>query len=300
MTELLTPSCPQSNYRHGLAYCGVIIGYIAFNSIALSVMHHQPRENEYLIAFVVGAFAFEAVSIGMWLAMGTGAFVMRLPFVFASICIVCTAIGLVTTSMEPLERIDFIAILLSAGLIVFLAFILFLILRRLIRRRVVSQDSPRGGEAGKVRFNMRYLLTLTTVVAIALGTASQLKFKSPDPRPFFGPGFAIYIMIIGGLMMSYVVLPAAAVPLIVLQGGASKRALGFAAAFWFAVTFSATLYWMLNDEPPLPDLVLTILVAQFGAAMIGAFAATVLWLAGFRLEQIRPDNVKSVLVSSNL
>jgi len=300
MTELLTPSRQHTNYRPALAYCGVIIGYIAFNSIALSLMYHQPHENEYLISFAVGAFAFEAVSLGMWLAMGAGAFVMRLPFVFASICIVCTAIGLAATSMEPVERIDFIAILLSAGLIVFLAFTLFLIVRRFVRRRVVSQDSTRGGEAGKVRFNMRYLLTLTTVVAVALGAASQLKFKNPDPRPFFGPGFAIYIMIVGGLMMSYVVLPAAAVPLIVLDGGASKRALGFAAGFWFAVTFSAALYWALNDEGPFPEVVLAILVAQFGAAMIGAFAAMVLFLAGFRLEQIRPDNVKSVLVSSNL
>ena len=236
MTELLTPSCPQSNYRPVLAYCGVIIGYITFNSLALSVMHYQPRENEYLIAFAVGAFVFEAVSVGMWLAMGTGAFVMRLPFVIASICIVCTAIGLAATSVEPVERIDFIAILLSASLIVFLAFILFLIVPGLFDAASCLKIRRRGGEAGKVRFSMRYLLTLTTVVAIALGTASQLKFKNPDPRPFFGPGFAIYIMIVGGLMMSYVVLPAAAVPLIVLQGGALKRALGFAAGFWFAVT----------------------------------------------------------------
>jgi hypothetical protein len=300
MTELLTPSSPHSNYRHALAYCGVIIGYIAFNSIALWVMYYQRPENEYLIAFAVGAFAFEAVSVGMWLAMGAGAFVTRLPFVIASFCVVCTAISLVSTSIERMERIEFIAILLSGGLIVFLAFILFLIVRRFIRRRVVSQDSPRGGEAGKVRFNMRYLLTLTTVVAVALGTASQLKFKNPEPRPYFGADFAIYMTIIGGLMVSYVVLPAAAVPLIVLHGGASKRTLGFAAGFWFAVTFSAALYWALNDEGPLPDLVLAILVAQFGAALVGAFAAMVLWLAGFRLEQIRKDNVKSVLVSSNL
>jgi len=109
----------------------------------------ERMDEGYRARIAIGAFAFEAVSIGMWLAMGAGAFVMRLPFVFASICIVCTAIGLAATSMEPVERIDFIAILLSAGLIVFLAFTLFLIVRRFVRRRPgAGPDQGKRGACG--------------------------------------------------------------------------------------------------------------------------------------------------------
>ena len=286
MSELPNPSPRPAKRRPYLVFYAVIVGYIAFNTIAFFVLNAQRHESESLLTFVIGAFVFEAISSGIWLAMGGGAFVTRFPFVLVSFCIVSTAVGLAANGIERMARIDFIATTLSAGMIVSLSFLVFMIVRRIFGRRIVAQNSRDGADRGGVRFSMSYLLTLTTVVAIALGVVSQLKFKNPEPRQYFGPGFVIYITLIGGLMVSGVVLPTAVVPLFLLQGHASKRAIGFAIGFWFAVTCSASLYWSLAESQTFPEVFLAILLAQLGAALIGASTAVALWLAGYRLERI--------------
>ena len=109
------------------------------------------------------------MSFGIWLAMGSGKFVMRLPFILVGLLIVCSLMGLASSSLEKLERIDFIALIVGACVIFCLAFVAFSIVRWFTRRRIVQADAPHGADRGKVRFNVRYLLTFTTALAIGLG-----------------------------------------------------------------------------------------------------------------------------------
>src|SRR5689334_8377541 len=102
MTEFLPPSWVRT-HRPALALCGIIGGYVAFNSAALRMLYNS-HDNEYFMSFIVGGFAFQGLSFGIWLAIGPGPFVMRLPLVIVGVCIVATALGLVSTSIQRMDR----------------------------------------------------------------------------------------------------------------------------------------------------------------------------------------------------
>jgi len=298
MSEIVSTSWLRTN-RSQLGLFAIIGGYIAFNSVLLWISYQNSPENDYFITFVVGALAFEALSFGIWLAMGTGTLVTRLPVVIVGVSIVAAALGLVASHMEPWDRFEFIALVLSSSAILVASSIVFSIVRWFLQRRIISQDSQSGSEHRKVRFSMRYLLALTTGVAVALGTASLLTLKEPEPRPYFGPDFEIFVMVVGGLIVSGIVLPITVLPLFLLHGHATQRALAFAAGFWCVVTASTSLYWSLNEGGSQPDILLSILLAQFSAAIVGTCAGLTLKLAGFRLEQIQRNNVISTSEPSN-
>jgi hypothetical protein len=279
-------STPRAYFLPALAFSAIILGYIVFNAAVLLALNHEHDDNEYVLSFVVGSWVFQAISFGMWLAMGTGTFFTRLPFTLASACLIYTVMGLAQGSLRNIERVDFFAMVAGSSVIFCLSFILFKLVRWLTRYRIVHVDSPKGADRGKVRFNLRYLLALMTVFAICLGMVSQLKFISPPHQTFFGPEFVYYIMIVGGACVAGVVLPATVVPFFVLQGQASKRALKYAIGFWLAVIFLTVIIWELNDPQPLPDVLVPIGITQFGAAITGVVAAMVLRFFGFRLKQM--------------
>src|SRR6476660_4994897 len=160
-------SPPRANFRPALALSAIILGYVLFNAGVLIAFYRALDNNEYVTSFVVGVWVFQAISLGIWLAMGTGTFLTRLPFTLASLFLIYAAMGLAEGSLRNLERVDFFAMITGASVIFCLSFILFKVVRWFTRYRIVHGNSANDANRGKVRFNLRYLLTLTTVFAIA-------------------------------------------------------------------------------------------------------------------------------------
>jgi hypothetical protein len=92
----------------------------------------------------------------------------------------------------------------------------------------------------------------------------------------------VNIAVIGSALMSLLLLPVIAIPLLVLNRRPSKRFAYWAFALWAVVTTVSTAIWtLLEGDSPL----LLALTLQLGAAMLGASAALPLRLAGYRLTR---------------
>jgi hypothetical protein len=239
-------------------------------------------------AIALATLVAQPMLIGVWTALGAGSILTRLP-----LAIPCTAFQVIVLAYIPrvrstLQREEFY-IYLVAGLAIWAAAtIVFLIVRRFSGLRIQHVAPQPDIKPAGLQFSIRYLLTLTTLYAVALGSIIQVEFKPPPPLPFwgfmFGPDFLMTVVAVGGAIMFAALLPTMAVPLAILHGRPSRRPITWVIGLWIVITLSIIIFTIDQEENPLLTLGF-LLLTQATAAAIGAGTALALRYAGLKLTR---------------
>ncbi len=282
-----------------IVLAGIVLALIALNVLATWLYRFAGPPDDWLLALTWGVWVFEPILFGVWAALGGGSLVTRLPIAIPFLLMLFVAPGLNKASFADMERFEFIIMVLAGMAIFAVATMLFLAARWFTGLRIEAPAAAQIGDRCRVRFSMKYMLTLITVYAVLFGMATQLKFRTEPPPPsfiVFGPDFYIHVFALGGAIVSGILLPIIAVPLFVLRQQFSKRAAQFAVAFWLVVTvLAAPIFAFLAEESPLEVLQFTLLI-QLGATFVGLLVALPMRWVGFRLVS---DRTRKSLLSAS-
>lgn len=269
---------PDRN-RSTWALAGIVVGFALFNSIATFLW---PTNDSPVGFLLLGAMDTQPLLFGMWTALGAGSMVTRFPMATACLMMLFVAPGYLPAAFADIQRRDFIAAVLAGLAVYSVAVILFALFRRFTGSRIISNASALSHDH-RVRFSTKYLLILITIVAVVLGLSTQLKFQQIQPIwNFLAPNFYIAMLTFGTAIVTIVTLPTLAVPLAILRGRLSRRAIIFAVVFWLIVVCLLLIFSFIEQGEPLNDLGAALL-AQVGAILIGTAAAVPLRVAGMRL-----------------
>lgn len=287
MTETIADSArPATRQRAAGVLAGVFFAYTVFNLISALLWH----EDDSLITWpIMGAYIVQPMLFGTWAALASGSLWTRLPIVVPSLMLLIVAQGIGMTNIGDVERRNFVATVIAGFIIFSAAFVVFLIVRKLASLRIALPQSESTTDSTRIRFSIKYLLSLLTVYAVLFGITSQLRFQQePSPPSFiFGPDFFIEVLIVGGLTLSAAVLPTLVVPLFILYGRPPKRLLWLAIAFWAAVFSTIIAYWAFGEGEDMPEMLGVILLSQLGAVIVEALTALSLRRVGYRLVRTR-------------
>jgi hypothetical protein len=266
---------------------------------------------DWLEILAIGVWVFEPTLFGIWTALGGGALVTRLPLAVPCLLMLWIAPGLNKATFAGMERYEFI-IIVCAGLTIFaLAMLICLVVRWLTGCRIEHANAAKTIGTARVQFSLKYLLTTVTLWAVVLGMAAQLTFRAKPPPPSFfnfgGAEFYLYVSFLGGAVVSAVLLPINAVPVVLLRPQFSLRAVRFAIAAWFVVTMLATgifAYLNKSEMNPLLDVLweqfFAVLLLQLGATVVGLLVVLPLRRAGFRLISGRPADMHAPVSSPSV
>jgi hypothetical protein len=295
MTETAAPSAPPlARDRTSLALAGVVVVFALLNSIASLASWIWPDIYGDLLSIIaVAVLVFQPMMFGVWTALGAGSILTRLPIAVPCLMLLFIAPGYVPAYFADVRRKEFVVAVLVGFAIYAATLILFLVFRWFTGFRIQPRASQPSIEKAGISYSVKYLWALITVYAVALGLTTQLKFQAAQPPPnfIFGPDFFISILVLGGAIISAAALPTLAIPLAILHGRPSRRAVLSSIAFWIVVTLSA--FVTLNDKNQPLETLGALLLAQFGAALAGALTALPLRVAGLQLVRYRPNTVQS-------
>jgi hypothetical protein len=272
----------------GWVLAGIALGFAAFNT-ATTWLFPESGAWEELEAIIIGFWAFEPMLFATWAAIGPGRFIIRAPLIILCLVLVVVAPGLDSSNFTDVEQFEFVVLLIAAFGIFAAATLVMLLLRLFVGWRLEQRWDDVGNSDRPLQYDTKYLILLVTLCALALGITFNVKFGPADPPNLFsGPGFYVYIMAIGSVVIGLLHLPMLATPLWVLTDRPSKKYYRRAVALWFLVTLSTGLFWISQDvvaAARFPPLI------QFGGAVAGVVAAWPLRWAGCRLVNIKPGAV---------
>jgi hypothetical protein len=299
MTDTAAPSLPPaSRDRSALALAGSVVAFALVNSLA--TWFENRVEEGYWSYVMMGVLVSQPTLFGVWTALGAGSILTRVPIAIPCLILLFVAPGYVPPTFADVRRVEFIQIVL-AGLAIYTAtLLLLLVFRRFTGFRIQLHSTQPADDRSGITFSMQYLLALITAYAVALGLAAQLKFDTTPQQPnlLFGPNFFISILVFGGSILFAAVLPTLFVPLSILHGHSTRRAVISAIGFWVAVTFSIMIIVIAMEGGGLRSTFEYLGFVQLGAILAGALAALALRFAGLRLVRYRPDATQSSGISS--
>jgi hypothetical protein len=272
-----------SRVGHSWTLAGIVLSFAVFNTVIMRLFaDHAPWEE--LEAIIIGAWVFEPLLFAAWAAFGPGRFAMRATLIIPCLALVVAAPGLDPVNLESVQRFEYVVLLIVAFAILAIATLIFLILRRYVGWQIVSiRSEPRNSDR-PFQYDTKYLISLVTLCSLALGITFSLKFSPAEPpSSFFGPGFYIYVMAVGGAVISLLLLPIVAIPLWVITERPSKKFYRGSAELWLVLTFSIGGFWLIAGEGMEPKAILYPLLIQFGATVVGIAAALPLRWTGCRL-----------------
>jgi hypothetical protein len=268
------------NAGPNLALVGVVIALALLNSAATAFW--PDTGDDYLAVFAWAIFGFEPIAFGVWTALGAGSILKHLPVAVPCLMLLFVAPGYVPNAFADLRQTEF-TMAVAMGFAVYAATtLLFLIFRRFTGFRISPSINQAPSDNARIKFGIKDLLALITLYSIVLGLSTQLKF---DTKPatntwILGPDFYIAVILYGGSTLAGAILPTVIVPLSILHGRPSRRAVYSVTALWAAIVLAIAL---LFDGNPKIELAMFVVFTQLIAATIGAFVAIALRCAGLRL-----------------
>jgi hypothetical protein len=237
----------------------------------------------------MGACVFEPVLFATWAAFGPGRFAIRALLIIPCLAIVVAAPGLDPGNLQDVQRFEYVVLLIAAYVVVVIATLIFLILRRFVGWQIEwIRGKPRVNHQ-PFQYDIKHLICFITLCALAMGMNFSSKFSPADPPGFFGPGFYIYVMAVGSAVISLLLLPIVAIPLWVLTEQPSKKSQRWSAVIWLVVTCGVGGFWFIVAEGMEPEALLFPLLIQFGGAVLGVATALPLRWAGCRLVSRIPS-----------
>ena len=279
-----TPASTNRQNRIDATLLGIVVALATINSIIL--LAWPENESDAALAFYFGYMICQPVLFGVWTALHTGSMFTRLPIAVASLILLWVTPGILPANFEKFEKYELLSIGVAELALYLIALILFLIFRRISGFRLRSESEETAPPAQPFQFSTRYILCLMTICAMDLGMAFNLTFQSPpDPgTTIVGPKFFMEIWFFGAAILGVAILPTMAVPLFILQGRPSQRAIIGSLLFW-AVVLSSPVVLFIDQSGPGESFLILFLV-QLASTIVGAIIAIALRLAGLRL--VRP------------
>lgn len=257
----------------------IVVGLALFNSLATFLWPTSDSVKEFLL---FGAMDAQPLLFGMWTALAAGSVLTRIPMAVSCLMLLFVVPGYVPAAFADLQQREFVAAILAGMAVYAVAVFLFVLFRRFTGFQIQSVTSNSSNDS-RVRFSTRYLLILITVVAVVLGLSTQMQFQQKAPSwSFLGPNFFVVVITYGTAILTGAVVPMLAVPLAILHGHPSRRAILWAIAFWAIVILLFFAFIIIGQGNPVDDLA-AVLLAQVGASLIGAVAAVSLRVVGMRL-----------------
>jgi hypothetical protein len=276
--------------RPSLVLMSVVALYFAFNAATAWFFSNGGISDWVEVAFI-GMLVFQPIAMGMWTALASGLTLLNATLAVPCLMALIVATGFDRNGYADIQRSEFIIFAVTGFVIFALAMLLFLAVRRRTQLRIEPHHGAFFPIAPGFHFGIRFLLTLTTLCAIVLAILVRLNFQTePRPQTFlvFGPDFFIRIFAVAGTILSAAVLPTMAVPLFILYGRASKRALRNAIVFGALATLLVVgVCGALEDN--LLDAFKGVLLVQLGATIAGTISGLALRWGGFRLVRRAPS-----------
>ena len=285
----------RPGYWPAIVLSGIVVILTALNALTWNYRDAGSADDR-LQLMIVGVWVFEPILFGVWTALGSGSIVTRLPLVIPCLLMLFVAPGLRKASLADVERREFVVAVLVGTTIFAVTTMLFLAVRWFTGLRIESSTAAQSACQSRVRFSMKYLLSTITAYAVLFGMATQLEFQSEPPPPpsffVFGPNFYIYVFAVGGAIVSGILLPIIAVPLIVLRPSCSKRAVQISLACWFVVTVLAVAIFAYLEEESPPEVFQFAVLMQLAAAFVGLLVTLPMRWVGFRLVSDRATDAQ--------
>jgi hypothetical protein len=270
--------------RGALAVVILAFFYALFNAY-LFAADWSNDDAETLLFALVGCCAIQPVLIGLWTALGPGAFMLRVPFALNILVCVVLATGLfpVYEPGSPSSDARFAVWLLAAGAFIYgMATILGGIIRWWSRQSIQLVGESRSSSS-PFRFSVKYVLSLTTVTAVSLAIAGKVLSSFPEPvnatQWFPMPETAVFSAVVFAIC-----LPTTVGSWAVLSGARRLPLVILGILFWFLWTTVILVVLKAVLKPPETFLPYSnLIVLQFGALAWGLGSALVLYAFGFRL-----------------
>jgi hypothetical protein len=263
----------------------VVIALALLNSAA-TAFWPDAGNDDYFVLVAWPMFAFEPMAFGVWTALGAGSILKRLPVAAACLMLVFVAPSFVPAAFADLSQSEY-TVGVATGFGVFAAtIVLFLIFRRFTGFRIIPTTVQKSADSAGLKFSIKELLGLITLYAVVLGLVSQLVFQTkPDPNGsiFLGPDCFIRMFLFGGSIVSTAVLPTLTVPLSILHGRPTRRAIALMPVVWVVATLPVALLVLTADVDDYSEFLGALLLVQLTAATVGALVAIALRSAGLRL-----------------
>jgi hypothetical protein len=258
----------------------VLLLLLATWFISINAFVSTGPPNEPVELLLMGALFAQPLLFAVWMVMGPGTAVKRIPLTLTSFVILMLAGKL--NVWEWLDRGDSFGsrfLIPGLALLGLSAAALWIVRWRTgwqIRRLPTSACEHSSAN----QFGLKFLLGWTTVCAVLLVAARGQLFR--------GLPNGTLLMVSSGLAI-LMLLPALCAPLIVLFPRPVGRLMWLAPLLWCAITWlaietitaTATTFDFEPDE--WGQVALTVIIGQSGALVVGLLASIMLRLAGYRL-----------------
>lgn len=258
----------------------------AFNLFANPIGIASSGPLNWVGTMFFGAMLAQPVLLAEWTVLGPGAAIRRVPLtIAASAGIACAGYYtgwsfLKGSRASNWNEIDYLYI----WAITFpVAASLLILAQRLTCWKVIRSSDASGSWAPTNQFSLKYLLGLTALCAILLGTARAL---GCHPWPGISPGWKTGTigMLLGLGLALLAVFPAFTIPFLTLTPRPTVQMMIGAPLAWVALTW-LVVETVIAVEPMEVRLNVArdVVFLQVGAAVAGFLSAWIVRVAGYRL-----------------
>jgi hypothetical protein len=271
--------------RNSLLRSNVILAAIVAANAAFDIFLPMNQTNRFPRLLAMGVLFSQPLFLGAWAAFGPSSAVKRLPLTFVALGLVTVANAFRSSNLpadyRELLLIEFGIFATSAAVLATIA--------TFLHSRITRNDH--SGEVEPNRFSLKYLVGLTTAVAIVLGLARMFVANDSTP-PSAGSWYDLLIRF--GFPCAVIVLatlPVLSVPLLVLSPRVNHFATTIAILVAWIVSFvgAISIVTFHSTTEPLQDIIIDIAGLQISAAVVGLVSALGVRFAGYRLTRSRPS-----------
>ncbi|HEX3600276.1 MAG TPA: hypothetical protein VHU84_09030, partial [Lacipirellulaceae bacterium] len=235
MTEASTSSDLGTGGSSKRALAAIVAAFLLIN--ACGTWLSWDRGHDVLAVLSYTLLTFQPTAFGAWTALGAGSIFSRAAITIPCLMLVFVAPGYVPAGYSDVTQSEFFMFVV-AGYVVYLAtLIVALSFRWITGLRILSRQDERSSTSLAPKFDLKSLLILTTLCALALGLTMHMHFKVQSSAGFLGPNIFLRLILVGGIYGWVTVLTAFSVPLMILHGHPTFRAILLSLLLWGIVTF---------------------------------------------------------------
>lgn len=295
MADSTANSSDFSRRRSWLLLGLVVAGHAALNVLLNPIGVPVSGTVDWLMLLLIGVVISQPVLFAGWAVMGPGSSIQRVPLTVAALATVVFAGYITAWNLLVSNWRDAELLIMSVSTFAVAATVMMLI-RKLTRWRIVHLCETSNASAPANQFSLRFLLGLTAVCAVLLGSARSLASQQ-----WLGLGASSawhatlpgLLNAIGGALL--VTFPAFTVPLIALSRRPTIQVLITVPLLW------ATLSWLavetmvaIHPTEVRSEVAIEITFVQLGTAAAGLISAIALRFGRYRLVTLASSSRQSL------
>lgn len=263
--------------RSSLALVAIVAAQAAFNLFV-----SERNKSEWVELIVVGIQLVQPVLFAAWASFGPPPAVKRVPLTIAAL--IALELAAVARSHFADVRLPLHEVLLVT-LSLFLTAALVFSLIRIFKRWNVTNRYDKT-DIVRSQFSMKFLVVLTTIVAVLLGIGQVLSRASSLPSNFAWIDFVKEVAVPIALML-LAMLPAVIVSALILSHSPGIRTILLLITLWLVMSCGAVSLLAALETEPWKDAAEVVALFQFGAIIAGALSAVILRFGGYRFVNLR-------------